>query len=182
MAAIEPRPHDGVLLPDGSVDEAHRVTLSYIDRSRHYYAARGYETPYRWETNDHVPFTTLRRPLAASRVAVVTTAFPFEHHAGPRPPKSVRAMTIGRPGSQPPSMYTGDLFWHKEATHTDDVETFLPLATLSELAADGRVGSINDRFFSIPTTYSRRSARTDAETIVSWCEDDDVDLVVLIPL
>ena len=30
--------------------------VSYIDRSREYYAAQGYPMPYRWAENDDAPF------------------------------------------------------------------------------------------------------------------------------
>ncbi len=170
---------DGVTQADGTIDPARRVALSYIDRSRRYYASKGYEQPYRWVTNESAPFASPRQPVAASRLAVVTTSFPLEYHDGERPPKSVRAVPAEPP---PDSMYTADLFWHKTATTTEDVESFLPLRALARSASEGRLGSLNDRFFSIPTTYSQRSTRTDAETILSWCDDDDVDLVLLVPL
>ena len=170
---------DGVLGPDGAADPAYRVTLGYIDRSRRYYAAQGYKRPYRWATNDSTPFATPTKPVATSRLAVVTTAFPVEHHDGPRPTKSIR-MTPTEP--PPDEMYTGNLFWHKTATHTDDVESFLPLRTLAQFVANGRLGAINDRFFSVPTTYSQRTTISDAAVIVDRCREDDVDLALLIPL
>lgn len=178
-AALASSHEDGVTRADGTPDPAHRVAISYIDRSRRYYAAKGYARPYRWVTNDSAPFQKPRRPLAASRLAVVTTTFPVEFHDGSRPPKSVRAFAAHPP---PEQMYTDDLFWHKAATTTDDVESFLPLRTLAGFVADGRLGSLNDRFFSVPTTYSRRSTQADAETIAAWCDEDGVDLVMLIPL
>lgn len=178
---LAPRtPHeDGRTRADGTVDPAHRVTLSYIDRSRRYYASAGYETPYRWVTNDSAPFAKPGKPVADSRLAVVTTSFPVERHDGPRPPKSVRAVQTE---PIPDSMYTDDVFWHKGATTTDDVESFLPLRTLFRLVSDGRLGSLGERFFCVPTTYSQRSTRTDAESIAGWCGDDEIDLVILIPL
>ncbi len=172
-------PEDGRTQADGTVDPAHRVTISYIDRSRRYYASEGYEQPYRWVTNDSAPFAKPRKPVADSRLAVVTTSFPVEHPDGPKAPKSVSAVPAEPP---PDSMYTDDLFWHKGATTTDDLESFLPLRTLSRFVSEGRLGSLGERFFSVPTTYSQRSTRADAESIVGWCGDDEIDLVVLIPL
>lgn len=51
-AGPKTRHEDGRIQTDGTADPAHRVTLSYIDRSRRYYASKGYEEPYRWVTND----------------------------------------------------------------------------------------------------------------------------------
>ncbi len=54
--------------------KTHRSYVSYIDRSREYYAAQGYTRPYAWPHYDDVPFTPLQKPLAACRVGLVTTA------------------------------------------------------------------------------------------------------------
>ncbi len=44
----------------------HRSFVSYIDRSREYYAAQGYDRPYAWAHHDDVPFT----PLAEAALGV----------------------------------------------------------------------------------------------------------------
>ena len=48
--------------------------IRYIERTRRYYLALGYEAPYRWAENDSTPFTPLVKPLNECRVALVTTA------------------------------------------------------------------------------------------------------------
>ncbi|MQG25148.1 MAG: glycine reductase, partial [SAR202 cluster bacterium] len=48
---------------DEQFNPAYRLAVSYIDKSRHFYAAQGYEIPYRWAVNDHVPFQKLTKPL-----------------------------------------------------------------------------------------------------------------------
>ncbi len=152
---------------------AHRRALSYIDASREFYAAHGYEQPYQWATHDTTPFQPLTKPLGGAVVGVVTTAFP---HGSQRPK---RAMAVpSRP--VPDSLFTADLSWHKEATHTDDIDTFLPLRALSR-AAD-RIGGVSDRFYCVPTEYSQRVTRDDAAKVGAWCREDGVDVVVLIPL
>jgi hypothetical protein len=40
----------------------YRSFVSYIDRSREYYAAQGYTKPYEWPHYDGVPFTPLKKP------------------------------------------------------------------------------------------------------------------------
>ena len=45
-------------------DPAHRMFVSYIDKSREYYLARGYGNPYRWAHHDDAPFTPPAKPLA----------------------------------------------------------------------------------------------------------------------
>lgn len=160
-------------------DPAFRTTLSYIDRSRRYYRASGYETAYRWATHigDDTPFAPLSGPLNQARVAVATTAFP--NIEGERPAKQVYAAAVD---PVPTEMFTRDLFWHKEATHTDDVGSFLPLKAAAAAVENGRVASLNHRFYGIPTTYSQRATADNGREIEKWCRQDGVDLVLLVPL
>lgn len=159
-------------MDDGTT--THRRALSYIDASREFYAAHGYERPYRWAVHDEVPFTPLP-DLTGANVAVVTTSFPLEA-AQPK-----RTMAVAS-APTPDAMFTDDLSWHKEATHTDDVNSFLPLDDLRAAAADGTIGRLNERFFCVPTLYSRRRTLEAAERVAEWCREDDVDLVLLVPL
>ena len=55
----------------------HRTFVSYIDRTREFYAAQGYEKPYQWARNSDVPFANLTKPLSDCRVTLVTTASPL---------------------------------------------------------------------------------------------------------
>ena len=54
----------------------YRSFISYIDRTREFYAAQGYERPYCWAQFDDAPFTPLPGPLSELRVTLVTTASP----------------------------------------------------------------------------------------------------------
>ncbi len=154
---------------------AHRRALSYIDKSRDFYAAQGYDTPYKWAVHDDVPFQMPAKPLADCRIGVVTTASPINAAR----PKKVTAVSSA---VTPSEMFTADLSWHKLATHTDDVDTFLPLEALRRAEQAGIIGGISPRFYCVPTEFSQRITRSDAETITQWCADDGVDLVLLVPL
>lgn len=174
-------------------DPAFRTSVSYIDRSREYYSARGFTVPYRWATNEQSPFSALNQPLSRSTVGVVTTSFPLSQSlddrigAGssgsdePAPPLT-KAVSASASHPLPTEMFTADLYWHKKATHTDDVESFLPLRTLQAMADDGVIGSVGPRFYCVPTEYSKRATAADAAIIEAWCREDGVDAVVLIPL
>ena len=59
--------------------------VRYIDRTRAWYSALGYD-PYRWPCFTDVPFTPLSKPLAESRLALVTTAAPFQPDLGDQGP------------------------------------------------------------------------------------------------
>ena len=83
---------------------------------------------------------------------------------------------------QPSIMATNHLSWHKGATHTNDIGSFLPLDHLRELANDGFIGSVGPRFIGIPTVYSQRRTMSWSEHVRQWLEEDEVDLTLLVPL
>lgn len=123
--------------PDRQIEQ--RTFVSYIDKSREYYQAQGYEHPYRWAKFDAVPFTPLARPLAEARVAVVTTSFPEHHDSAFGAPATDKIVYHHRVDDVPERMFTDDLGWDKQATTTDDTESFLPLRTLAGWCADDGV-------------------------------------------
>ena len=60
--------------------------IPYLERIRDYYQALGYGRPYAWAQFADVPFAPLRRPLARSRIAIVTTAAPYQPGKGDQGP------------------------------------------------------------------------------------------------
>ena len=148
----------------------HRTFVSYIDRTREFYAAQGYERPYCWaQFDDSVPFTTApRRALSSS------SASRLHHDGEPRPaqPEGVgrRACAAAKEvwsGSHrrsarvasSPTTSPGT----RNATHTNDVESFLPIRKLHATGAprrgrtDRQPGSALSSAF--PTDYSQRRTR-----------------------
>jgi len=165
------------------LSQSHRNFVSYIDKSREYYRAHGYDQPYRWATYEGSPFTPPAKPLSACRVGIVTTSSLRQEDRPPGSPPPLPKQVYAHSTDQAPArMFTDDLSWDKEATHTDDVETFLPLQRLQELAAQGRIGSLSPRFYGVPTEYSQRRTGEDSERIARWCREDEVDVVLLVPL
>jgi len=158
--------------------QTHRRVVSYIDKSREYYAAHGYGKPYQWASYADVPFTTWGETgtdLSDAKVGVVTTTFPMVFTA----PKKVYAQASA---PIPDAMFTKDLSWDKDATHTNDVGTFLPIGVLNDLVAAGVIGGVSERFYGVPTEYSQRRTHADAQEIVDWAKEDGVDAMLLVPL
>lgn len=161
----------------------HRSFLSYIDRSREYYGAHGYEKPFAWAAHDDAPFAPLAKPLAESRLGIVTTAyflpddFVYEVPSDlPRVPAVATRDELGQ-------LNTKHLSWAKNETHTDDLNSFTGLERFDEAAAAGRIGSVSDRIYCLPTQFSHRQTETrDAPQIETWMREDDVDVAVMIPL
>ena len=155
---------------------SHRSYVSYIDKSREYYRASGYERPYRWAHYEGVPFSGLTKPVSQSRIGVVTTADQARRE-GPRAKKLFAA-----PNSESGRLFT-EKSWDREATHTNDPETYLPLARLAEHVDAGHVGSLSPRFYGVPTDYSQRlTLEQDAPQVEAWMREDGVDIALLVPL
>src|ERR1700712_3388141 len=120
--------------------------IPYMRRTREYYAAIGYTTPYRWAHYLSAPFTALRKPLSASKVAIVTTAAPYQPDKGDQGP--------GAPyngSAKFYQVYSGDtsvdhdlrishIGYDRTHTTATDSGTWFPLPALRRAAAVGGVG------------------------------------------
>lgn len=152
------------------------VPIKYMDRTRHYYRALGYTRDYIWATFDHVPFSKLAKPLSESRIALVTTASPIDFDGV----KRVWSAPVSPP---PPKLFTNNVAWDKESTHTNDRASFLPIEAAAELASEGLFDGLTARFHGVPTEYSQRKTLTeDAPQILARVREDGADAVVLCPL
>jgi hypothetical protein len=162
----------------------HRTFVSYIDRTREFYAVQGYDKPYRWAWHGDAPFAPLPKPLSECTLTVVTSASPWHERA---PVDGVlrgqKQVWSGRSDEIPVRLYTADLAWDKEATHTDDVESFLPIRQLQARVQERRIGAVAPHFHGVPTDYSqRRTVELDAPEILRRCREDGVDVALLVPL
>lgn len=162
----------------------HRSFVSYIDKSREFYGARGYEKAYKWAYNHDAPFMPLSKPLSESRLGLITTSFlRREHRPADWPDTKAKHPYAFPVDDHPGVMYTDDLSWDKEATHTDDLDTFLPINRANEAVDNGRLGSLSPNFYGIPTDYSiRRTMKIDAPAVLDMVQADEVDVALLVPL
>ena len=162
----------------------HRSFVSYIDKSREYYGAHGYTNPYQWAYNHDVPFTPLPKPLSERRRGVITTSFlRREHRPVDWPDTKAKHPYAFGVDDLPDAMYTDDLAWDKDATHTNDLASFLPFDQARRAVAEGRLGSLSPNFYGVPTDYSQRRTReVDAPAMLEMVQADDVDVVLLVPL
>jgi hypothetical protein len=123
-----------------------------MQRSREYYSAQGFERSYRWAKNDDIPWQPLRKSLNQCSVTFVTTAVP----SGTIPRWS-RTASSHKISEMPKVFRTDELGWDKDATHTDDTGSFIPLDALRTLAGEGVIGRIAARFHFLPTDYSQKN-------------------------
>jgi D-proline reductase (dithiol) PrdB len=164
------------------------VPIPYMERTREYYAAIGYSTPYRWAHYVDAPFQPVMKPLAKSRVTIVTTAAPFDPAKGDQGPG---AKYNG--GAKFYSIYDGDnskthdlrishIAYDRVHTSAEDSGTWFPLPQLQRLVRERRIGAIGPRCFGAPTNRSHRvTLETDAPEILARCREDGVDAAVLVP-
>jgi len=162
--------------------------IPYTARTREYYQAIGYATPYRWAHYVDAPFQPLGKPLSQSRVTLVTTAAPFDPAKGDQGPG---AKYNG--GAKFYQVYDGDtskthdlrishVAYDRVHTSADDSGTWFPLPQLRRLAREQRIGEIAPRFFGAPTNRSHRvTLETDAPDILARCRAGQVDAAVLVP-
>jgi D-proline reductase (dithiol) PrdB len=192
MTSTRPIPDDRpeLLHPEEpyEVDPAQRTFVSYIDKSREFYAAQGYERPYRWARHEDAPFARPAKPLAECRVGLVTTSTLLDGWApgdpAPDPEELPAPKVYAAPMEPPPErLYTWNRSWDKEATHTEDLDSFFPVHRLEELVGAGRIGGLSPRFYGVPTEYSQRRTReVDAPEVLRLLREDEVDAAVLVPL
>src|SRR6266849_1603908 len=135
----------------------HDAPVPYLTRIRDYYQALGYGAPYRWAHYAEVPFAPLNKPLAESRVALVTTAAPYQPGKGDQGP--------GAPYNAAAKFYTvysGDsasdhdlrishIVYDRDHTTAEDSNTWFPLRQLRHAAEAGRIGEVGPRFHGMPT-------------------------------
>jgi D-proline reductase (dithiol) PrdB len=164
------------------------MPIPYMARTREYYQAIGYATPYRWAHYVAAPFQPLLKPLRQSRVAIITTAAPFDPAKGDQGPG---AKYNG--GAKFYSVYDGDsskthdlrishIAYDRVHTSAEDSGTWFPLPQLLRLAREGKIGEVAPRFFGAPTNRSHRvTIETDAPEILARCRADQVDAAVLVP-
>jgi D-proline reductase (dithiol) PrdB len=154
--------------------------VSYMERTRLYYRALGYETDYVWAHNEEVPFARPVKPNRQLAVALATTAGPPDRsNRDAQNRKEVWSSEVAKP----PVSFDTDVAWDKESTHTDDRETFLPIDAVNRLVADGTLGKLSARFHCIPTEYSHRKTKEhDAPELLRRLREDKVDAAILVAL
>ena len=160
--------------------------VRYIDKTRAYYLAEGYDEPYRWAHFDDVPFAPLAKPLAECRLSLVSTSdIAVKTEAATEPESQLLVGSVySIPGDTPADrLHTHSEHYDKYATNLDDVDSYFPVTRLGELAAAGRFAGLAPRLHGVYTAYSqRRTMEVDGPETLRRCREDGVDAVILTPL
>jgi D-proline reductase (dithiol) PrdB len=145
---------------------------------------------YRWRRIDPVPWAPLRRPLAESRLALVTSAAftlpdqePFlDSKRAPGGDSSFREIPVDADLATLTESHRSGSFDH-EGIHQDP-NLGLPLDRARELVAAGRIGSLNGRHLSFmgSITAPGRLMRDSAPEAARRLAADGVDVALLVPV
>jgi len=164
------------------------VPIPYMQRTRDFYVALGYGNPYRWAHFVEVPFTPLGTPLGRARVALITTAAPYQPGAGdqgPGAPYNAAAkfyQVYSAPTESVPDLRISHVGYDRVHTSAADIHTYFPLARLKDAVAAGRIGALAPRFHGLPTNRSRRATTEgDVPELLRRCREDGVEAAVLVP-
>lgn len=143
---------------------------------------------YPWRRIDPVPLARLAKPLAASRVALVTTAGlvpPFERPFDPAMKGGDFSFRVIRSAANVRKLeehHRSNAFDH--AGILRDPNVAFPLDRLRELATTGEIGDVAPRHLSFmgsitaPGRLARRTAPEAARLLV----EDGVDVALLFPV
>ncbi len=164
------------------------IPIQYMQRTREYYLAIGYDTPYRWAHNIDTPFQPLIKPLTKSRITIVTTAARFDPTKGDQGPGAAYNgsakffQVYDGDTAQDHDLRISHIAYDRKHTMATDSGTWFPLPQLRRLVAAGRIGEIAPRFFGAPTNRSHRvTVETDAPEILARCKADGIDAAILVP-
>lgn len=162
--------------------------IPYMLRTREYYKAIGYTTPYRWAHYVEAPFTKLAKPLSQMKVTLVSTAAPYQPDKGdqgPGAPYNGSAKfydVLDYASDQEHDTRISHIGYDRKNTTATDKGTWWPHAQLRRAVAEGKIGALAPRFFGAPTNRSHRvTVETDAPTILARCREDGVEAAVLVP-
>jgi D-proline reductase (dithiol) PrdB len=167
--------------------EEHDVPIPYIQRTRDYYRLLGF-APYRWAHFVDVPFTPLAKPLDGARVALITTAAPFQPGVGDQGPgapynaaaKFYQVYSVSTESE--PDLRISHIGYDRLHTHARDIDSYFPLARLKEAVAAGRIGRLTPRVQGIPTNRSQRvTVENDAPELLRRVREDGADAAVFVP-
>ena len=174
-------------LRDFGFASAHDAPIRYIERMRAYYQAMGYGAPYEWAHYAEVPFQPLRKPLAEARVALVTTAAPYQPGKGEQMPPAYNGQAkffavYSLESDRDPDLRIAHVAIDRKHTSGADQGTYFPLRALRAAAEQGRIGEVAPRFHCMPTNRSHRvTVEIDAPELLARCRADGAEAAILVP-
>lgn len=167
--------------------------IRYIERTHAYYRRKGGTNDYRYAHFEDGPFQRPLKPVAESRLVLISSAgFVVVPDDAP-PPAPYRGINIGEKDRVEvfdiPSATPADRIHYVTGAHNrrdspmDDPDAFFPVTRLRELQAAGRIGGLAENFLRIRPCYSQRKTRElDAPEVLRRCRAQGVDVALFAPI
>ena len=162
--------------------------IPYMARTRDYYLTLGYGNPYQWAENAEIPFARLIKPLAKTRVALVTTAARFDPahgDQGPTAPYNSAAKfyeVYSLDSTSSPDLRISHIAYDRTHTRPDDINAYFPLVALRRALAAGRIGEVTPRFHGFPTNRSQKTTvEVDAPALLARLAEDGAEAAIFVP-
>lgn len=161
--------------------------IEYIKRTHRYYGALGYK-PYAWAKHADVPFAMPAKPLAKSKLALITTAAPHRPELGDQGPgaaynaaaKFFKVYTT--PFNPAPDLRISHIGYDRVHTSAEDPATWLPISALAKARDNGVVGDVAADIIGIPTNRSQRiTVEQYARDAHAQCIRQGADVALFVP-
>ena len=137
--------------------------VKYIEKTRQYYLAQGYDKPYEWAHHATAPFAPLQKPLSQSRLTLVSTseiAIKFDPKTPKAPLENGKVRSVYSIPTHTPLelLYSRTHSYDDFATHMDDVNAYFPVTRLQEMVASGESGAFPHTFmaFTMPIAKEKQ--------------------------
>ena len=162
--------------------------IPYLERIRTYYQALGYGAPYRWARHEDVPFTPLPKPVLQCRIALLTTAAPYQPDKGDQGPgaayngaaKFHRVYSL--PTAEVPDLRISHVAYDRDHSRAEDMNCWFPLAQMKRFSVTGVIGPLPPRFHGLPTNRSQRMTLTqDCPDVLARLREDGAEAAVIVP-
>jgi len=160
--------------------------IPYMERTRSYYLALRYANPYQWAHHEDAPFAPLRQPLTATRIALVTTAAPFQPDKGDQGPSapynaSAKFYTVySGDSARDHDVRIAHVAIDRKHASMDDPGCWFPLPMMRRLADEG-IFQLGPRFHGFPTNRSQQHTRqVDAPELLARCQADGAHAALLV--
>lgn len=161
--------------------------INYLQRITDYYLALGYDNPYRWAHYADVPFAPMKKPANQARIALVTTAAPYQADKGEQGPgaaynasaKFYRVYTDD--SDSDPDVRISHLGYDRTHTTAEDINSYLPLKAMQQAVTDGKIGELASRFYGAPTNRSQvTTIEQDCADILRFAREDKADAAIIV--
>jgi D-proline reductase (dithiol) PrdB len=157
--------------------------VRYIDRTREQYSSLGYGE-YQWVHEPETPpWNPLRKPISQSKLGLIASGGIYRHGQTAfsyKDDTTYRAIASDVDSAQLRATH----FAYDLTDARRDINCVFPIDTLRSLVAADEVGSLAPNFYTcMGGIYSVRRVQEElAPALVQRCLDDEIDVLLLVPV